>query len=694
VNGLWSAGPGGFLGLNYSGMHDSSVCLYTADGELVYAVTEERFSRVKQDGRFPRQALATIDLTGLAAVGVPYLAASPEPPAPEPVFDALLLPAAHRPVLAYPPVWHERLASLGLPVMHFDHHEMHAYTGYVLSGYEEALVLTGDYGAYACSVTMGVFHVSRGKITRLAGASVSDHEALAGMYTDVTTLLGFTPCKHEGKITGLAAQGRPDQACRRDLWQLHQQIRSAQHRLYDWVGFLDETVPPFYEPNTHLVAAYRAQLPYSDADLARAAQDLLEDKLRDLATWIGDTHGRTLPLVVSGGLFANVRANLELARLGFAKLFVTPPMGDDGLSLGAAAAACQASTCPTDPRPQPPPQSTPTAEPYPASMALGPTPGDDHDSLLTELAIAFHRPPDPADDLARRVAAGQVVALVRGRQEFGPRALGQRSILCGATDPGINDRLNAKLRRTEFMPFAPVLRAERLTDVFDLDGLGDVNDCLPFMTLCLPVKDWVAAVAPAVVHLDGTARPQVVTEHADPFLYRLLTAYEQRTGIPVMINTSFNLHDEPLVSGANDALAAFFLAELDALCLEGTVIELAANQHVARHVDLTRRSGRDVAKQRHRALNRSFGRQIVTGPGRFSKLSDTTTPPTTAGSTDAGPRTGTLASDGAPPLSPVFSARVRELPGSSDDGRADAPPIGTRDRHPTRAASAGEQETT
>src|SRR5205085_1091030 len=113
-------------------------------------------------------------------------------------------------VLPYPPVWLQRLESLGLPLLHFDHHEMHAYTGYVLSGYEEALVLTGDYGAYTCPVTMGIFHVSRGQVIRLGGASVSQHEALAAMYTDVTTLLGYTPCKHEGKITGLSGHGRSD----------------------------------------------------------------------------------------------------------------------------------------------------------------------------------------------------------------------------------------------------------------------------------------------------------------------------------------------------------------------------------------------------------------------------------------------------------------------------------------------------
>jgi carbamoyltransferase len=608
---LWSAGPTAFLGINYNGMHDSSVCLADADGGPVYAVSEERFSRIKQDGRFPHRALAGVDLRNVAAVGVPYLPASAPPVASDPVFDRVLLRAPDYELLPYPPVWLERLEALGLPLLHFDHHEMHAYTGYVLSGYEEALVLTGDYGAYSCPVTMGVFQVSRGQVTRLGAASASQHEALAAMYTDVTALLGFTPCKHEGKITGLSGHGRPDPNCRRDVWALHRRIRAAEHRLYDWVGFLDDDVPAFYEPNRHLVEAYRAELPYSDADIARAAQDLLHHKLREVVTWIADTYAWDLPLVLSGGLFANVRGNLEVAKTPFPAVFVTPAMGDDGLSIGAAAAAAHATSKPGR-----------RGGGGTVSMALGPDAGADHVAVLSDLSVRYRTVDDPARALARLIADRQLVALVRGRAEFGPRALGQRSILGDARDAAINDQLNQKLGRTEFMPFAPVLRAERVNDVFDLSGLSPVQDCLSYMTICLPVRDGIADLAPAVVHVDGTARPQVVTEDADPFLHRLLTCYEEFTGSPVLINTSFNLHDEPLVTDARDALAAFFLAGLDVLFLDGLVVDLADNRQLTRFVDLTRRSAPEVGKKRHRALNRSFGRQMVDGPGRFSELSD------------------------------------------------------------------------
>ncbi|MEV0680187.1 carbamoyltransferase C-terminal domain-containing protein [Actinosynnema sp. NPDC050436] len=596
-------------------MHDSSLCLVDRAGVPVYAVGEERFSRVKQDGRFPHRALGSVDLTGVQAVGVPYLEDAAKPVASHPVFASVLHPAEHL-VTPYPRVWHERLASLGLPVLHFDHHAMHAYTGFVLSGHEEAFVLTGDYGAYTCPVTMGLFHVTRGRVERLAEASFSDREPLAAFYTDVTVLLGFAPCKHEGKVTGLAAHGRPDPACDRALWELHRRIRSAEHRLYDWVGFLDAEVPPFYEVNRYLAERYRAELPFSDADIARAAQDALEDRLRQIGTWISAAHGTDLPLVLSGGLFANVRANQEMARLGFPSVFVAPPMGDDGLSVGAAVAARDAVDEAEGRRPRR------AGAGAPAAMALGPGTGE-VSAVLDGAGLVYARPADPVRELVGRLAAGQIVAVVRDRQEFGPRALGRRSILCAADDAGVNDRLNGMLRRTEFMPFAPVLRAERADDVLDLGGLSDVRGCLDAMTVCVAVRDWVRDAAPAVVHVDGTARPQVVTADSDPFLHRLLSEYEERTGIPVLVNTSFNIHDEPLVSDAEDAVAAFLSAGLDVLFLGGALVALADNPTALALARLVRRSGDPVGRLRHAALRHSFGRQIATGPGRFSELSDT-----------------------------------------------------------------------
>lgn len=606
-----------FLGINYSGMHDSSVCLVDEEGAVVYAVSEERFTRVKQDGRFPHRALAGVDLGEVSAIGVPYLAEAADPISSDDIFRTLLHPLPGYGVGAFPPVWRERLDALGRPLSFFDHHDMHAYSAFVLSGHSEALVLTCDNGAYTCPVTTAVFHVRHGEVKRIAAAAYGELDTLGALYADVTALLGFTPCKHEGKVTGLAAYGtsRPD--CRRDLWELHRRIRVQPPRAYGWIGFLDEEVAPFYEPNLYQIAQYRSQLPYSDVDIARAAQDLLEEKLVAVARWVQQECGSELPLLLSGGVFANVKLNLEIARLGFPALFVCPPMGDEGLAVGAARAAFdlhgRAHRAVTgDLLRRPPMRDT---------VALGPTPGDDAASVLDAAGLVHDRvtQEEACRRLADALGSGQVVAVTRGPQEFGPRALGLRSVLAGADDASLNQRLNDKLGRTDFMPLAPLLREERFADVFDMGTVPtDVADCVRFMTICLPVQQWVAKACPVVVHVDGTARPQVVRQRDDPFLHSLLVEYERRTGLPLLVNTSFNIHDEPMVSSAADAIAAFLAAELDLLLIDDCLVELHQNPAARRLAGIVRRPEGQVAKARHAALNRSFGRQIFDGAGRFN----------------------------------------------------------------------------
>ena len=608
-----------FLGINYNGMHDSSVCLVDADGAITYAVSEERLTRVKQDGRFPCRALAGLDLSKIAAVGVPYLAEAGPKVTSDSIFRKLMHPLPGYSVGPFPDLWRERLDTLERPLVFFDHHDMHAYSAFVLSGYSEALVLTCDNGAYSCPVTAGVFHVQHGKINRIAAAAYGELDALGAFYADVTALLGFGPCKHEGKVTGLAAYGTPRRDCRRDLWDLHRRMRTGPSRPYGWIGFLDEEIPPFYEPNLHQIGQYRAQLDYPNADIARAAQDLLEEKLVAVAQWIRQEYSTDLPLLLSGGVFANVKANLEIARVGFPALFICPPMGDEGLAIGAARAAFELHE---GPRRRARPITAPRT-PERDTVALGPAPCNDAAAALNAAGLTHHRvtPHEACLNIAKALTVGKIAAVTRGAQEFGPRALGLRSILAGADDATLNDRLNSKLRRTEFMPFAPLLREERFTEVFDLSTVTtDTTNCTRFMTICLPVRPWVTKACPVVVHVDGTARPQVVREIDDPFLYALLAEYERRTGLPLLVNTSFNIHDEPIVSSAADAIAAFLAAELDLLLVEDCLVHLVENPAARCLAQIARRPDSSVARARHTSLNRSFGRQIFEGPGLFNEF--------------------------------------------------------------------------
>jgi carbamoyltransferase len=422
-----------FLGINYNGMHDSSVCLVDEGGTVVYAASEERFTRVKQDGRFPHRALACVDLSKVSAVGVPYLAEAAAPVSSDDIFRTLLHPLPGYGVGAFPHVWRERLDALGRPLSFFDHHDMHAYSAFVLSGHSEAFVLTCDNGAYTCPVTTAVFQVRRGEVKRIAAAAYGELDTLGALYADVTALLGFTPCKHEGKVTGLASYGtsRPD--CRLDVWALHHRMRTQAPRAYGWIGFLDEEVAPFYEPNLHQIAQYRSELPYSDADIARAAQDLLEDKLVAVARWVQQECGTELPLLLSGGVFANVKLNLEIARLGFPALFVCPPMGDEGLAVGAAVSAYEVHCGAHRAVSNDPLRHAPTRD----TVALGPTPCDDAAEVLDATALVYDRltQEEACLRLADALGSGQVAAMARGPQEFGPRALGRAPSSLAPTIP-------------------------------------------------------------------------------------------------------------------------------------------------------------------------------------------------------------------------------------------------------------------
>ncbi len=191
--------------------------------------------------------------------------------------------------------------------------------------------------------------------------------------------------------------------------------------------------------------------------------------------------------------------------------------------------------------------------------------------ILRREAICAKKCTDVEGEVASRLAAGKVVARFAGRMEYGPRALGNRSILCEATDPSTNARLNARLKRTEFMPFAPVVRRERLPDYFT--GADKCPMALEFMTVTLNATEKCRQEAPAIVHLDGTARPQVIRRSVNPSYYNILKRYEEMTGLGILINTSFNVHEEPIVNTPGEALEVFRTGKLDTLVLGEYLID-------------------------------------------------------------------------------------------------------------------------
>ena len=269
-------------------------------------------------------------------------------------------------------------------------------------------------------------------------------------------------------------------------------------------------------------------------------------------------------LAVAGGVFANVKLNQVIAHIPeISQLFVYPHMGDGGLAVGAALALETA------------------VKPHKTKKLTVPTDtvyfGDNIlKSDITKVCsmysqkIFVKKPQNLAFIVAELLSMAKTVAVVQGEMEYGPRALGHRSILYQATDPTVNEWLNKKLNRSEFMPFAPILKKENLSKLFS--GWEKVERPLQFMTVTVTCNKQCRIEAPAIVHVDKTARTQTITEENQPFIFDVLTKYEQLTGLKILINTSFNMHESPIVRTAKDAVQTFIASNLDYLVLGDKLI--------------------------------------------------------------------------------------------------------------------------
>jgi len=275
-------------------------------------------------------------------------------------------------------------------------------------------------------------------------------------------------------------------------------------------------------------------------------------------------------LCVAGGLFGNVRMNQALRELsGVEEIYVHPGMGDCGQGLGAALGLWAELEGTPKPR-------------MLRDVYLGPSYGDEEiEHALRSEGVAYHRSSDVHRETAELLAHKSVVARFVGRMEYGPRALGHRTIYFHAADRSANQWLNERLERTEFMPFAPIILKDRAAAYFEhFDPERSV--AASFMTITYGVTQKCLEHAPAAVHIDATARPQTVTAEDNADAYAVLSAYESLTGVPVLINTSFNMHEEPIVCTPSDAVRAFLQGRLDALAIGDFIALHPEGQDAAR----------------------------------------------------------------------------------------------------------------
>jgi carbamoyltransferase len=430
--------------------------------------------------------------------------------------------------------------GIACPIRFYDHHHCHATSAYYTSGFSEALVITLDGGGDGLSGS--VYEARAGRLRRIG--YVDSFNSLGNFYSYITALCGFKAEKHEGKTTGLAAYGKPRYA---DI--LRQFIR------YEAPGRIRYAIPMYHQS---ALRRLRQHLPddFTRDDLAASVQVVLEEIGTQFARyWLRKTGLRRV--AVAGGVFANVKLNQRIHELDEVdEFFVHPAMDDSGLSVGSALAALL--------------EKRPTLAPQVGSRLTNVYFGPEYRNgdIAKAIDAAGYRAEQPAElhkTIAELLAEGRVVARFNGRMEYGPRALGARSILYQTTDPSVNDWLNDRLKRTEFMPFAPATLAEHAQRCYE--NLSGAEDPARFMTITFNCTRKMRAMSPGVVHVDDTARPQLLDPQTAPDLYRIVSAYHRLTGIPSIVNTSFNMHEEPIVCTPEDAIRAFKLGGLDYLAI-------------------------------------------------------------------------------------------------------------------------------
>jgi carbamoyltransferase len=530
------------LGINAI-FHDPAAAL-VVDGQVIAAAEEERFSRRKHGKRpvpfsaweLPEKSAAwCLEYAGLTPADLDAVAYSYDPALCRPArslglddpFDYLRISYAQQ----APQFLAEALPGLDpSAVRYVRHHEAHAASAGLAAPFAETSVLVLDGRGEATSHLAG--HYRDGKLEVLAGQSLPHSVGL--FYEQVTSHLGFLHSSDEYKVMALASYGTPRFA--RELARLVYPDGAGGFRTeaVDW----DRLVPR---------RAAGEPLTAEHADLAASVQRVTEDLLLELARWLHDqTGGRNLAL--AGGVALNCVANSRLHREGpFDRVWVQPAAGDAGTALGAALALTRSAGETTAPMPD-------------AYLGRGWT-DDELEDWLKTARWPYERPFSIAAAVAAELAADGIVAWFQGRSEYGPRALGGRSLLAHPGRKENLDRLNAVKGREEFRPVAPMVLAGRAAEIF----AGPLPS--PYMLFVHTVDPAWRDRIPAVVHVDGTARVQTVDPAEQPLLAEMLERFAALTGLPVVVNTSLNTAGRPMVDDPRDALECFGSAPVDVLAL-------------------------------------------------------------------------------------------------------------------------------
>jgi len=551
--------------------HDAAAALVSS-GEIVAAAEEERFDRQKHSARFPSRAIAwCLERGGLRMSDIdaiahgfdytPYAEVYSLDPTTAELYDTVL---SHQALL--------RLVARDLPgfpaerVVSVPHHIAHAASAYHTSGWDDCLVVVID--------AMGEAHGVSGYVGTEGGLeplrAFSAQDSIGILYSLITLHLGFDFNSDEYKIMGLAPYGDPNRY--RDFFQREivlrddgsiripmlrmNRTRDERENYLATRAYLDEHLVPVRHPADDISDAHR--------DVAAALQACLNDSMQHLCAGFQRTSGKT-KLALAGGVALNCTANGLLLRSGlFEEVYVQPAAGDDGSALGAAlAVAAKRERIPRRRMPAP---------------LLGPsyTPRDIDQALAASAARikvrSFSSVEETCASAAQLIAEGRVLAWYRGRMEFGPRALGDRSILADPGHPEMRDRINAMVKKREaFRPFAPAVSLEEVHRWFDVPA----GTRLPYMIAVVDVRPEWRAGLPAITHVNGSARVQTVSAEDNRDFHALLRAVGERTGRQMVLNTSFNVKGQPIVNTPTEAIDTFLGTGIDCLFLENHLVTRA-----------------------------------------------------------------------------------------------------------------------
>ncbi len=579
--------------------HDSAAAL-VRDGELVAAAQEERFTRVKHDAAFPAHAVRyCLEHAGVAADGVDAVVFYEKPLTH---FVRLLrtylgtapngFASFHRamPIWLREKLWigqriEAELAALGYDrpgdLWYAEHHESHAASAFFPSPFESAAVLTFDgVGEWATS-SIGVGRGHEVEMVR----QLNFPNSLGLLYSAFTYYCGFRVNSGEYKLMGLAPYGEPRfvDAILEHLIDLHEDGSFTVNRKYfGYLASLRMTNGRFDEVFGGPPRAPESDLTRREMDLARSIQVVTEEIVLRMARTAASLTGERRA-VLAGGVALNCVANGRLLREGpFDDLWIQPASGDAGGAVGAALWGWHQVLGR---------ERTVTRPDAMHGAFLGPSwTTEEIAAWLDEQGYPYRRlaPGERGPVVAEQVARGDVVGLFLGRMEFGPRALGHRSIIGDPRSPEMQSVLNLKIKyRESFRPFAPAVLEERVAEYFDHKGpspymliVADVREdrWLPADQPPEDLREWVNQVRsdlPAITHVDHSARLQTVDAERNPEFHEILTAFEALTGCAVLINTSFNVRGEPIVGTPEDAYRCFRRTEMDTLVLEDLVLEEA-----------------------------------------------------------------------------------------------------------------------